>query len=263
MTGGLLTNGRLTDFSTSTSTSTSTLNQIDMNIFIKGIGLAVAFLVAIAVALPAQVSTGLRAGVHISKWHWEDEMPANGNNNELVRFLSGPQAAFPVTIQLGGNFALQPEVIYRVGGYRWKDEEVGIATRTTIEIKMKIDYLAFPVLAKGMLGNEKVRGFLVAGPEFAYALSGTSSYSTTITNGEVQKITNSNRVNFEAAHLHRWNAGLVFGAGVEIKTGNGFLILDARYNLGLTNLSTLEGENARVNARGFGIAVGYLTALGK
>ena len=53
--------------------------------------------------------------------------------------------------------------------------------------------------------------------------------------------------------------GLQMGAGIAIPAGPGKVIVDGRYNLGLSNISDENGMN--VKNRGFAISLGYAIPL--
>ena len=91
----------------------------------------------------------------------------------------------------------------------------------------KINYLRIPIMAKYYVAN----GFnLQAGPEVAFKAGGD---------------------NFIKDSVKSLDFGLGIGAGYELSSG---LMFDARYNLGLANISNVGGSFKNVS---FNIGLGY------
>ena len=131
-------------------------------------------------------------------------------------------------------FTVQPEVLFAMKGAKYEAEG--------IKSQQEINYIEIPVLVRATMPNEgKLKPSLFAGPAIGILLSNK------ITNGEEIDIKNaSNGSDF----------GLVFGAGVEYMLEKGCVLLDARYELGLT--STLkEAEDKEVKNSVISIMIGY------
>jgi hypothetical protein len=65
----------------------------------------------------------------------------------------------------------------------------------------------------------------------------------------------------ETEDFNNWadtNFGINFGAGIAVPAANGELIFDARYNLGLTDMDTSEGdEDVTIKTNGIQLLIGY------
>ncbi|HUR66750.1 MAG TPA: porin family protein [Chitinophagaceae bacterium] len=126
-------------------------------------------------------------------------------------------------IHISEHFAVQPELVFSCQG-----GESGTS-------KLKLNYLNLPVLAQYMISN----GFrLQTGPQLGFLLSA----SQTTGNIEVDLDESFKSVDFS------W----VFGAGYIFSSGIG---IDARYNLGLSDISELN--NYDVKNRVFQVGLFY------
>jgi len=140
------------------------------------------------------------------------------------------QAGLGINIQTGlRNFSIQPEVNFMSKGTKIKNN---FGSQT-----YNFNYIEIPVLAKYSFGPVYVN----AGPSIGFLMGKSdkikSAYGKT------------NTVDF----------GLQMGAGLAIPAGPGKLIVDGRYNLGLSNISDEKGVN--VKNRGFTISLGYAIPL--
>ena len=209
----------------------------------------------------AQVYTGVRGGVGLTKWHYDQ--PENADDvNDAQDYLLAPYAAIPFEVRLSPFFSLQPELSYMQKGTRVQDDFSGGGIVRDYDFRARINYLNLPVLGKGMIRTGPVEIFALAGPEIGYALSGKFKYDGVLTDGEKGTIEERD-IDFEDDHLSRFDFGLIFGAGMGLDAGPGKIVLDARYDLGLFNLSTLEESDNKVYNRGFGFSMGYMVPLGQ
>ena len=127
-------------------------------------------------------------------------------------------------IHVSSHFAVQPELIYNrhLGGER-------------VNEKLKFSYLSLPVLAQYMI-NEGFR--LQTGPQLGFLVSSTRTVGT-------------NEVDVDPL-VSAMDISWVFGAGYVFKSGFG---IDARYNMGLNNIS--EEDNIKARNRVFQAGVFY------
>jgi hypothetical protein len=148
---------------------------------------------------------GLKAGVNIANIH----VDGAGNYDSKAGFYAGGLAH----VHLTKHFAVQPEVMYSAQG-----AEIG-------SVKRKEGYINVPVLAQYMVNN----GFrLQTGPQVGFLVSAKNK------NGDVE-------VNVKD-QLNTVDFAWSFGASYISKTGLG---LDARYNLGISNINDNESAAAR------------------
>lgn len=129
-------------------------------------------------------------------------------------------------IHLSNQFGLQPEIVYSMQGAKSGNSEI------------KLDYINVPVLVQYMFDN----GFRVqAGPQLGILLNAKAENSSSLDVSD----------EFKSIDL-----GLSVGASyVHVSTGFG---LDARYNLGLSDIS----ETSIVNSTNRGLQVGVFYLFG-
>jgi len=130
-------------------------------------------------------------------------------------------------IHLNKQIAIQPEIVYSAEGAKY--------TSGGVETKINLGYINIPVMLQYMFEN----GFrLEAGPQIGFLVSSKSE------TGGVSSDTNGNTRSVDFS--------LGMGAGYIWSSGFG---IDARYNLGLSNLN--ESSIVKSTNRGFQLGVFY------
>jgi len=148
---------------------------------------------------------GLKGGVNIANLHIQN----TSNPDVRTSFNIGALAH----IHLSEYFAVQPELLFSGQGYR---QEVG----GTITNKYNLNYINLPVLAQAMFGD----GFrLETGPQLGILAAAHQKAGKTSTDV---------KDNFKPADF-AW----AFGLGYVTHSGFG---VDARYNLGLSNINNVN-----------------------
>ncbi len=166
-----------------------------------------------------QVALGLKAGVNLSKLNTDD---ADANTSNITGFHGGAFALFKLT-----KIGIQPEFLFSQQGS--KVEQVGFN-----EEDLKMSYITIPIMLKFYLAG----GFNIqAGPQFGFLnsaeLKGDPDIEDKLKSSDVSA-----------------NVGVAWDAPFGI-------VLDARYNIGLSDLnegSSIEGE---VKSGVFQFSVGY------
>lgn len=174
---------------------------------------------------------GLRVGVNLANQKSEilgEKVETDG--------IIGLNAALVYNAQISSMFSIQPELHYIQKGSALNDVPI------LGDLKSVINYAELAVALKVKLVNIGENGgvYVAATPYAGYALSAKSYVGD-----ESEKYEFSDDDN-------RMDYGVGIGAGVQF----GGLFLDARYNLGLANLSKIE-ETSTKNV-GILIAVGYM-----
>ena len=154
-------------------------------------------------------------------------------------------------LMIGGSaeFSLTPsnkttirlEGLYVQKGWKEEGDILGIAYDETGIID---ELVVAPFLVLRFPG-ESLTPFIQAGPELGFNLTAK---------GKVEAMGIE-----ETADLEDWastNFGINIGGGFAIPSGSGEVILDARYNLGLTNMYTGEGDFT-TKTNGIQFMVGY------
>ncbi|MDX1393294.1 MAG: porin family protein [Gemmatimonadota bacterium] len=204
------------------------------------------FLTAMAVAavlLPGSVAAqdvliGVKGGINSANVSLD---PEEFDTSARTAFVGGLFAEFG----LSDLFAIRPEALYSGKGFK--------GSEGTAELEFKANYIEIPVLLVARLGSSSVQPVLFAGPVIAFESSCDVSASDTGLSFD------SPCDEFdEGIETKSTDFGAAFGAGVEIDLGGFFLLGDARYNLGFTDVA--DDEEASVKNRGWsfqgGIGIG-------
>ena len=167
-----------------------------------------------------ETNFGIKAGLNLYN--------INGDNSSYDTKL-GFHAGVIGHIHLSRQFAVQPELVYSAQGAKYTFENV--------ETKIKLGYINLPIILQYMFDNG-LR--LQAGPQLGLLLnakSETNNVSTDIKD-------NINTIDF------------ALSAGVGYVNPSSGIGVDARYNLGLSNIND-DGPGKSTN-RGFQVGVFYL-----
>lgn len=204
------------------------------------------FLMAAAVAgalLPGTVAAqdvmiGVKGGINSANVSLD---PEDIDTSARTAFVGGLFAEFGLSDLL----AIRPEALYSGKGFK--------ASEGTQELELKLNYIEVPVLLVARFGSSSVQPVVFAGPVIAFESSCDVSASDT-------------GVSFDSAcedfdegiSTKSTDFGAAFGAGVEIDLGGFFLLGDARYNLGFTDLDEDEDLSAKNKGWSFqgGIGIG-------
>jgi hypothetical protein len=180
-----------------------------------------------------------------------------------IKSLSGFTLGISYQFAITEQFYIQPEFNFvKKGALLDLDISQG-GTTVQGEIKLALDYLEIPVLAKAYFGTD-TKFFLMAGPSIGYGVGGKGKYKLTITDPNLGTVSDSGSIPVkfgessegDLAFENRIDLGLNFGAGVLIANK---VFIDARYNLGLSNLSG-DNDDPSKN-RGFQFTVGVPLAI--
>ena len=160
-------------------------------------------------------------------------------SNQAIKDINGEKSKLGFQGGVGFNFATGK------GGFSIQPElnfvNKGMAMKTTANKKenFNMSYLELPVLAKYSLGPIYVN----AGPSVGLRV------------GQNKLVKN------ELGTTKKIDFGVQFGAGLALPAGPGKFIVDARYSLGLSNISNVNGTN--IKNRGFMASIGYAIPLSK
>jgi len=130
------------------------------------------------------------------------------------------------------------------------------------DAKYKLNYLSIPITLKISVPLNKYSLYAKGGGYVSYLLYG-KSYEKTKTYNYTRNL------NFEEEQIKRLDLGIIFGMGVTRELGPGFLFLDARYMLGLSDLNNSSNIYSvpfgiqKVHNRGLFLNAGYMFRLGK
>lgn len=173
-------------------------------------------------AADAQIQFGLKAGASMATF--------SGDNQNEAKWKIGFSGGGLVAIPLFSDFTLQPEVVYSMQGFKF-DEENQKAT-------FNANYLNIPVLFKY---NNPTGFFIETGPQLGFLMSAKAK------SGGVSV---DEKSGFKSTDFS-W----AFGLGYLIPGLNAGI--DARYNLGLSNIIKEDSEGKLKNSV-FQLGVFYL-----
>jgi len=164
-------------------------------------------------AANAQVQFGVKAGANFSTF--------TGDNSEGVKTKVGFNGGAFVALPLFSSFSLQPEVVY--SGQGFKVDEQGASG------SLNANYLNIPVLFK----YNNPSGFLAeTGPQLGFLMSA--------------KIKSGGQSEDYKDFLNSTDFSWAFGIGYLVKSVN--IGIDARYNLGLSNIAKDSGDEKVKNS---------------
>lgn len=196
----------------------------------------------------AQSFIGLRVGANLS-----NVALSGGVDIPDTKSLLGP--AFGIIAEIGANemLSFQPELLYSPHGFGFEEESI---IEEPLEIEIRYNYLQIPLLAKLKLGSESVGIDILVGPHAGFGIGKITAESTFL--GEKQKETSS----WEDAGQKKFDFGITGGVGLSFPAGPGKLGLDARYQLGLSNIIDEPDEDEKAANRVLQFGLSYLVPIG-
>lgn len=207
----------------------------------------------------AQVAIGLKTGVNFASVHTTDLIDQAAPD---FNFTPGWNVGLVTEINVGNYFALQPEVNWVQKGFTW-NESVGIPLGN-VEIPLgaaatfRTNYLEVPLLVKLKLGNERIQGYVAAGPSFGYAMN-----AKIITRPrlffEFDPI--ETKVNLDNLNYERFDLSATGGLGIQVNFHGASIFADARYTHGFTELYDFPVVNEQIKNKGIALSAGVLFNL--
>lgn len=165
-----------------------------------------------------------------------------------------------IEIGLSPGFAIQPEV-----NYIQKGGKLNSIDENDFSLRVKMDYLETPLLAKFRLGSRAFKGYLIAGPSVGYALRGENKI--TIEGFSVKdKIKFDDSYGTDGRKDNRWDFSAIAGGGVQYKIGPGSIVLDARVAYDFNDYNKFEGSapdgHKKTRWEGLSASLGYQFEFG-
>ena len=174
----------------------------------------------IAAPLQAQTTLGVKGGINIA--NVSTDLPDFENlTDSKTGFVGGVYA----NLALGGVFAIQPELLYSEKGFK--------ASEGGFDAQFKANYFEIPVLLKAQFPMETIRPAVYAGPVVSFE----TSCKLGLSEGGVSADFDCDSDEAGVGNRKTTDFGAVFGGNLDLFVGPVILTLDARYQLGLTNLN--------------------------
>jgi len=199
--------------------------------------LRIALPLALLIAAPLQaqnITFGVKGGINIADVS-TDAIDFEDLTSAKTGFVGGAFATFG----LGGVFALQPELLYSQKGFEFQDEVFDI------DAQLATNYFEIPLLLKAQLGVAMLRPAVYAGPVLSFETSCKAQGSE----GGIDISVDCDADDEGFANRKTTDVGAVFGANLDIMLGPVVLIVDGRYQLGLTNLNDDPDSDEEVKNR--------------
>jgi len=200
------------------------------------INIAVLLLTVIAAPCLFADGLGIKAGINVSD--------LTNLENQYIEMgkKSGLAVGLFYRFDLTDSFSLQPEMLYTRKGVG----DSGVTQGNEWSLDFNIDYLEFPLLVKYRFTTSgRLEPNLFAGPYMAIKLSAQTKVTL-----------NEESVSEDVEDISSTDFGIIIGAGLDFELWTGHLVLDARYGLGLVDVSS-EGMEKRTLHRVFTVMLGY------
>ena len=204
----------------------------------------------------AQFSVGIKTGINFNNIAETDALDAL---TPEFKQLKGLNIGAVAELEIGEHFAIQPELTYTQKGFKLDEgmdvDIFNIPLPIGVVAKSKFSYIEMPLLFKGKIGDDKLKGFLLAGPSIGYAVDGqlTTTAKALLEFQLLDQDLNLNSIGYE-----RFEATGIIGGGAEVAIPSGKLFMDARYQFGLTELYDIPVFNEKIKNRGVSLNVGYM-----
>ncbi len=197
---------------------------------------AVIAMLAIVTAVSAQVSLGIKGGVNMSNFVYDDEV---NDKNPKIGFNIGLAA----DVDFAPNMALQTGLFLSTKGFKTVNDAIDV------EYTENLMYLQLPLhLAYKVDVTPGSRIVFHAGPYAAYGVGGSRKAKVGNLSGEwdVDKIFGDANGQYKP-----FDAGLGLGVGAEM----GAFLIDLGWDMGMVNISNRDNGNTK-NQNAY-LSVGY------
>jgi hypothetical protein len=167
------------------------------------------------------VRPGIRIGLNIASVGGSDVPSDRGST---AQYLIG---GF-LDIKFPGGIALQPELLYSVKGFSYSNETIDGVVYT--DDSQQLQYLDIPILLKYTFpsANPGAKWSIFAGPSFGFLVGAKETYTE-----DGVDYSEDNKSDY-----HSTDVGFIIGAGVTIPLRVVSVVVDVRYNAGLSEVPT-------------------------
>lgn len=213
----------------------------------------------------AQLSLGLKAGVNLSNLAVETE------TNNAFNTRIAPTFGVLFNYEISPLLSLQVEPTFSMRGAKLEEErEITVVNNVTYKIVnqgvTKLNYFELPILGQFRPRlSEKIEAIISLGPEvrFLTAPLKLKATSTTYVNNELVETETSERSLSGDEGIKKFDFGLTAGAGIAYLVGSFKIFAEARYHLGLHNLSHFQNNGSKIHNRGASVFLGITVPIVK
>jgi len=182
--------------------------------------------------------------------------------DQYINSYGGWDAGIVTNIGFKNGFSIQPELSYVEKGFKidegWNVPILGIDVPLGTKVITKLRYIEMPILAKYSFGNDKIKGYVLAGPTLGYAASAAAkTYASFIINFALNEIS----IPLSSIGGQRFEMGGMAGIGTSIAAGKSTIFLDVRYAQGFTDINKVPLIDLNIKNHRFGVNAGFLIPL--
>ena len=223
------------------------------------------FLFIFSSVTTAQISVGLRGGVNFANFSVE------GSDQDFpFKAKTGLNFAVLFNLPISASTSIQFEPGFSQRGARISAKIDQFANNQQIRVEVKgkllVNYIEMPVLFQYKPKLGKLEGILSLGPELRLMTNNmrAKSSSKAYVNGELVSETSEDETYGSGDDTHKFDYGIVGGAGVSYPLSSLKVFAEGRYHFGLRNLATsVDGDDSKVHNRGASVHLGILVPIGK
>ena len=175
---------------------------------------------------PTEHSIGITAGMNMSKVSFQPSVAQD--------YKMGETFGFAYRYIEEKYFGIQAELMFTTRG--WKDK---LEDYPDYHFSRSFSYVELPIMSHIFFGNNRFRGFVNLGPSISY-LVGSDKVVTNI-DYSVENPFETEHHNLEISN--RFDYGIIGGAGIELRFGRNFFLIEGRYYFGLGDLFPNEKKD--------------------
>ncbi len=212
-------------------------------------------LLAAAGSTLAQWSVGVRGGGYAGTITRPDLVT---NFTPDFKWSPGISAAVFAEREFANGLAIRPEIAYQQKGFMMREGtrvKIGkLPVNLGLRSAYKVSYVEAPVLLKLSAGNELAKVYLIAGPSVGYAVD-----AQLVTRPQAVIEFRPIRTNVPVSTLgyNRFEFSGIAGAGLSLKAGTGEIMIEGRYQHGISRLIDVPVVRANVRNQGVSVSLGY------
>lgn len=217
--------------------------------------LSLVLLLATAGSTFAQWSVGVRGGGYAGTITRPDLVT---NFTPDFRWSPGISAAVFAEREFSNGVAIRPEIVYQQKGFMVREGtsiKVGkLPVKLGVKSAYKVSYVEAPVLLKLSAGNELAKVYLIAGPSVGYAVD---AQLVTRPQAVIEFRPIRTNVPVNSLGYNRFEFSGIAGAGLSLKAGAGEIMIEGRYQHGISRLIDVPVVRANVRNQGVSVSLGY------
>ncbi|MBX2965095.1 MAG: PorT family protein [Cyclobacteriaceae bacterium] len=192
-----------------------------------------------------QVAVGLKGGLNLSSFNVSYEASCC-NEGKNYKSLLGYHAGVFASLKFN-KLVVQPEILYSQQGTKF-----AYSGWDSDDWQSDFTYINIPVLVKYSIVQTGIGDITIqAGPQFGLLQKAETNFYDFDGDGAQERPKTDVKEDYKKSDL-----GLILGAGWDLPFG---LSLDVRYNLGLQNIGSYEGDNGpkEIKNQVLQVSVGY------